>query len=150
MIRVFYNLLTVLLEYIDPTMHFPHFFLIFTKSWHVNSHVCCSPKCISETWPFQKSDAGIYHVFSQYFSNYYIFKYTCGWWTRNIITNWSGLISGEIFGPPLAIHAWNSVWNKFCRGDKIFQRESNYFKHFCSGGSKYFDIFGPGRTKMHK
>jgi len=27
-----------------------------------------------KVWLFQKSDAGIYHVFSQYFSNYHIFK----------------------------------------------------------------------------
>jgi len=35
---------------------------------------CCSPRYNSEICPFQKSDAGIYHVFSQYFSNCHIFK----------------------------------------------------------------------------
>ena len=45
------------------------------------------------------------------------------------------------------MHA-NDVDNNFRRGDKIFQRGSIYFKHFCSGGSKYFDIFGPGGTKI--
>ena len=34
-----------------------------------------------------------------------------------------------------------------CRGDIIFQR-GPYIKHFCSGGSKYFDMFGPGGTKI--
>ena len=32
-------------------------------------------------------------AFTLYFSNYHIFKNPCGGrWTRNIITNWSGLI----------------------------------------------------------
>jgi len=39
-------------------------------------------------------------------------------------------------------------FNNVCEGDKIFQRGSKYFKHFCSGGSKIFDIFGPGETKI--
>ena len=30
----------------------------------------------------------------------------------------------------------------------MFQRGSNYFKHYCSGGSKYFDIFGLGGTNI--
>jgi len=30
------------------------------------------------------------------------------------------------------------------------ERGSIYFKHFCSGESKYFDIFGPGGTKIAK
>ena len=31
LLKYFYNLLTVLLEYINPTMHFPHFLLIFPQ-----------------------------------------------------------------------------------------------------------------------
>jgi len=45
------------------------------------------------------------------------------------------------------MHA-NDVNNNFCRGDKIFQWGSIYFKHFCSGGSKYFDIIGPWGMKI--
>ena len=33
LLEYFYNLLTVLLEYIDPTMHFPHFSQIFKKQF---------------------------------------------------------------------------------------------------------------------
>ena len=51
----------------------------------------------------------------------------------------------QIFGLEMSLfsclHA-NEIKNNF--GDKIFQRGSIYFKHICTGGSKYFDIVGQG------
>ena len=41
----------------------------------------------------------------------------------------------------------NGVINKLCRGDKIFQR-GPYISNIFFRRSKYFDIFGPGGTKI--
>ena len=54
------------------------------------------------------------------------------------------VILGEIFWT-LFLHTRKY---KFCKGDKIFQRGSKYFKHFCTGWSKYFNIFGLGEPKL--
>ena len=75
---------------------FSHFLSIFTSNKQIMSSKQLNLACLlywaqSITLKSEKADTRICHVSSQYFSNCHIFKNTCGWWTRNIITNWSGL-----------------------------------------------------------
>jgi len=68
-----------------------------------------------------KDDAG--HLipcsyFSQYFSNCHIFKNTCRRWTRNIITNWSGLVVLLLCRTTSLAQGqvqWSCPLGKFCR-----------------------------------
>ena len=86
LLEYFYNLLTFLLEYIDPTMYFSHFMLIFTKLYVIKYSIFVVTKSI-----ILKS--GYFKNLMQTFTQIIIFLKiaTCGRWTRNIITNWSGL-----------------------------------------------------------